>query len=236
MYNNVPTYILDALKGESVDFIVQSARNFVKRKVGIILIAGLSAFCWIFLFPLMFSFPLIELLVTGKTQITVNGTLQTYTAANPWGAILFALFAILPSMVIMIPYLLVFKYAIRLIHTKGAWYAGTNKSLIEFNDKATNYYLWNEFESTIQTKTNKDNSLDIILTHKKVSDKSNKSNSDLISTIQSMNITVNGKPFDLQTLASNRGFFMNKIGILGIKNGSLILNMIKHNMHRVPIT
>ena len=47
-----------------------------------------------------------------------------------------------------------------------------------------------------------------------------------------MNITINGKPLNVQEIKKAHSFFMHKIGLLGIQNGGLVLNMIKHNMER----
>ncbi|OGK14175.1 hypothetical protein A3A93_05150 [Candidatus Roizmanbacteria bacterium RIFCSPLOWO2_01_FULL_38_12] len=232
MYNNVPQYIKDTLKGEPVDFIVQSSHDYAKRRFGSILLVVSALFSPALIFPLAFSFPLIHIIVSGSTQIKVNGILQTFNRSNPWGAIVFALIPAVFSLFFIIPMLLTFKKGLLFIRKKGHWYAGTNQYLIEFNDNSVNYYKWSEFENTYNIKNRKD-AMDIILTLKK-SKINNETGLDLSSKdkLNNMNITINGKPLNVQEIKKAHSFFMHKIGLLGIQNGGLVLNMIKHNMER----
>ena len=67
MYHDVPRNILDQLKGEPVDFIVQSEHNYAKRKLGQIYMTVVIAFSGFLFFPLLFSIPLISLFTTDST-------------------------------------------------------------------------------------------------------------------------------------------------------------------------
>ena len=233
MYENVPAYIRAALKGEPVDFIVQSSHDLTKRAIGFIILPFCFFFSWIFLFPIMFSIPFLEIMATGKTKIIINGTSQTFTKANLWGPIMFALFPIIFSLILIIPLLLVLYFAIRLILNKGLWYAGTNKHLIEFDGKKANYYPWNEFEEAIQTTHHKDSSMDIILRYKKSLNTLRENPMKNLQNFGTFEVTINGKPLDINN--SQRWLFMNKIGLFHLKNGSLIFNMIRHNMERFHV-
>ncbi len=230
MYHDVPKNILDQLKGEPVDFIVQSAHDYVKRLLGWIM-GGLTFILAPFLlFPLLFSVPIFEIFIKGSTTITVNGTLETYTTANPWGAILFAVFPIGMLILIFAPFIGLFIKAFKLVNRKGKWYAGTNQYLIEFSQDSTDYYRWSEFEDTIKTNV-KNGKMDIIMTLKK----NHIPQQDIAVTkqqLENVNIAFNGKTIDLQNLQNSHFLFMNKIGLLGLTNGSVVLDMIQHNMER----
>ncbi len=231
MYSHVPTYILRRLKGEPVDFIIESAYDYGKRAIGWGMVIVAAFFSWIFLFPIFFSFPLFELLLTGKTSITVNGTSQNYTPDNQWGPILFLVLPSLISVLFMIPVGIAIIKGIMLIRKKGSWYAGTNKYLIEFNGTHVYYYLWDEFERTIETKQNKDKTLDIILTFKDFTKYSVHRHGKLVAnSFGNLNIEINGKRVDFSKLAAHRGLFRNKIGLLKLHNGDFVLSMIRHNM------
>lgn len=228
MYHDVPKNILDQLKGEPVDFIVQSVHDYVKRLLGWIM-GGLTFILAPFLlFPLLFSVPIFEIFIKGSTTITVNGTPETYTTANPWGAILFAVFPIGMLILIFAPFIGLFIKAFKLVNRKGKWYAGTNQYLIEFSQDSTDYYRWSEFEDTIKTNV-KNGKMDIIMTLKKNHIPQQDAATQQLSNI---NIAFNGKTIDLQNLQNSHFLFMNKIGLLGLTNGSVVLDMIQHNMER----
>mgnify|MGYP007122131640 CR=1 FL=1 len=230
MYHDVPKNIRDQLKGEPVDFIVQSAHDYVKRSLGWIMGGLTLVFGPFFLFPLLFSFPIFEIFLRGSTTITVNGTPETYTTANPWGAVLFAVFPIGILILIFAPFIGLFIKAFKLVNRKGKWYAGTNQYLIEFSQDSTDYYRWSEFEDTISTKV-KSGKMDIILSLKK--NHTILSNKDMpVQQFNNVNIAFNGKTIDLQNLQNSHFLFMNKIGLLGLTNGSVVLDMIQHNMER----
>lgn len=233
MYSHVPTYILRRLHGEPVDFIVESEHDYGKRAIGWGIILFSMFFSWIFLFPIFFSFPLVELFLTGHTSITVNGTPQNYTPDNAWGPIWFMFFPSLISIVFMIPVAAAIVVGIIFIRKKGGWYAGTNNNLIEFNGSHVYYYHWDEFEHTIETKEYKNNILDIILTHKNLSKESVHTHGKLEQNKYGhLNIQLNGKSVDFNQLLAHRGFYRNKIGLLKIQNGHYVLSMIRHNMER----
>ena len=230
MHQNVPHYIRDLLQGEPVDFIIQSKRDLQKRRIGIGLLVFVSMFSWIMLFPFLFTIPLIELLLTGKTTITVNGTLETFTHETIAGPVLFAAIPTAISFLFMIPIIFVIYKGISFIRGKGAWYAGTNNHLIKIDGSKTEYFPWNEFESKIETKTNGD-SMDIILSYTR------KLHEDHVEefasqTASNVHLTVNGKPLDVHKLFGSGPFSSNKIGLIGLTNGSYILNLIRHNMER----
>lgn len=231
MYHDVPKNILDQLKGEPVDFIVQSAHDYVKRLLGWIM-GGLTFILAPFLlFPLLFSVPIFEIFIKGSTTITVNGTPETYTTANPWGAILFAVFPIGMLILIFAPFIGLFIKAFKLVNRKGKWYAGTNQYLIEFSQDSTDYYRWSEFEDTIKTNV-KNGKMDIIMTLKKNHIPQQDAATQQLSNV---NIAFNGKTIDLQNLQNSHFLFMNKVGLLGLTNGSVVLDMIQHNMERARV-
>lgn len=233
MYHHVPTYILRRLHGEPVDFIVESEHDYGKRAIGWGIIIFALFFSWIFLFPIFFSFPLVELFFTGHTSITVNGTPQNFTPDNPWGPIMFMFLPSLISIIFIIPVAIAIVKGIMYVRKKGAWYAGTNKSLIEFNGSHVFYFHWDEFETTIETKDYKNKTMDIILTHKNLTRESVHKHGKLTQNQHGhLNIEINGKEVDINQLMGYRGFFKNKIGLLKIQNGEYVLNMIRHNMER----
>lgn len=233
MYYHVPTYILRRLHGEPVDFIVESEHDYGKRAIGWGIIIFSMFFSWIFLFPIFFSFPLVELFLTGHTSITVNGTAQNYNSENPWGAIWFMLIPSLISIIFIIPVAIAIVMGIMYVRKKGGWYAGTDKYLIEFNGTHVYYYRWDDFENTIETKEYKDKTFDIILTHKNLTKDSVQKHGKLTEHPHGyLNIEINGKEVNLNQLMGYRGFFRNKIGLLKIHNGQYVLNMIRHNMER----
>jgi hypothetical protein len=232
MYANVPRSILDMLKGEPVDFIVQSAQDYRKRGLGYILLGVIASFSWIILFPFMFAFPFIEVITTGKTTITVNGVLETYTKANILTPLLFMIFPLLFSLIFIIPGLILFSKAIKYIKNKGPWYAGTNSYLIEINDSRTKHFSWNQFKSRIDTKSYADKTLDIILFLKQPEKEDNILMSNLASNTQ-MSVTVNGKSINKINFANQIPFLNNRVGLLRIPNGSYVFNMIRHNMNSV---
>jgi len=232
MLSDVPQYIKDTLKGEPVDFVVQSSQDYTKRSIGLIMLSGLALSSFMLILPLVFLFPLFGLLINGSTQITVNGTLETYTKANPWGAILFSILPNLFSLIFIIPMFLLFKKGVKYIRKKGSWYAGTNNYLIEFNDNYVDYYKWSEFENTYNTKINKNN-MDIILFLKKPR-KSDSWISDIVPNerLSNIRLVVNGQQIGTLEQKKIHSSFMNRIGLIGIPNGGLVFNMIKHNMER----
>jgi len=230
MHQNVPHYIRDLLQGEPVDFIVESKRDLQKRRIGIGLLVFVSTFSWIMLFPFLFMIPLIELLLTGKTTITVNGTLETFTHETIAGPLLFAAIPTAISFIFIIPIVFVIYKAISYIRGKGSWYAGTNNHLIKIDGSKTEYYPWNEFEKRIDTKTHGD-LMDIVLYYKRKLQEEHVEEyaSQAASHAQ---ITLNGKPLDINKLFGSGPFSSNKIGLIGLTNGSYVLNLIRHNMER----
>lgn len=232
MYNDVPQYILDHLKGEPVDFVVQSKYNYVKRSRGIIVVVPIIilvlSFSWLIIFPILSLIPLIDLLTTGSTEITINGTLETYTYRNPWVPLLFGLVPMIFAFAFLFPIYLLLRKGLSLLTKRGQWYAGTNDSLIEFDGQSVDYYPWSTIEPSVNTKMHKDGTVDIILTHKKDKQTSRPTTATNIQT--NFNIKINGKPVDMEQLELQHRMFRNKIGLLGIKNGNLVLKMIRHNL------
>ncbi|MBP7966979.1 hypothetical protein KAZ66_01785 [Candidatus Woesebacteria bacterium] len=226
MYHDVPKNILDQLKGEPVDFIVQSTHDYVKRSLGWIMGGLTFIFAPFLLFPLLFSVPIFEILIKGSTTITVNGTPEIYTTVNPWGAILFAVFPISLIFLIFAPFIWLFIKAFKMVNRKGKWYAGTNQHLIECSQDSIDYYRWSEFEDTIKTNV-KNGKMDIIMTLKKNHIPQQDAATQQLSSV---NIAFNGKTIDLQ---NSHFLFMNKIGLLGLTNGNFVLNMIQHNMEGI---
>lgn len=230
MHQNVPHYIRDLLQGEPVDFIIQSKRDLQKRRIGIGLLVFVSMFSWIMLFPFLFTIPLIELLLTGKTTITVNGTLETFTHETIAGPVLFAAIPTAISFIFIIPMIFVIYKAISFIRGKGGWYAGTNNHLIKIDGSKTEYFPWNEFEKRIDTKTYGD-LMDIILYYKKQFHEAQ--TEELANQVASnVRVTYNGKPLSIHKLFGSGPFSSNKMGLIGLTNGSYVLNLIRHNMER----
>lgn len=196
------------------------------------MIAIAGFFSWVIIIPIVFSLPLIEILVRGSTQITMNGSLETYTRETIMVPFLFALVPTLFVLIVGFPLVKLAINGIRNLKKDGPWYAGTNSHLIEIQDDTSQYYSWKDFDSHIETKSHKEDTLDIMLQYKKDLDSSNENEEEnlLINAIQ---LTVNGKSVDPKKLFSSRVFGKNKIGLLGLKNGSYILNMIRHNMERM---
>jgi len=137
MHQNIPHHIRDLLQGEPVDFIVQSAQDYRKRIAGKVALGIVAVFSWIFLFPLMFAGPLLDVLFTGETSITVNGSLEVYTRNNMWGPFLFALIPTAISSIFIIPMIITGVKAFSLMRKKGPWFAVTNNHLIEIDGTNT---------------------------------------------------------------------------------------------------
>ncbi len=231
MYSDVPHHIKNMLQGEPVDFIVQSSQDLKKKKIGFVLVLLLIPFSGILTMPIMFMFPLFEMLSTGKTRITVNGVPQTYTGANFLMPLFFALFPFLIALIFIIPLVGLLLKAIQYIRKKGAWYAGTNKNLIEINEDSSKYYHWEDFENQITSKTHKDGIMDIILTLKHSTSLPLQSQTP---PLQNNNIHISGtsNAIDLTPFLNMLFMSHNQIGLIKIPNGSYILNLIRHNMER----
>jgi hypothetical protein len=235
MYSNVPHYIQSMLQGEPVDFIVQSAQDLGKKRLGYVMLLFLIPFTGIFLMPVIFMIPVLEMISTGRTTITVNGAQQIYTGSNFLIPVLFALTPLVFSLLFIIPMIGVFLKAIRLIRKKGPWYAGTNNNLIEIADTNAKYYNWKDFENQISSKNYNDSFMDIILKLKQ--------NATLYAQFNPIpllqnntNASVTGKNIDITSFLDKISISNNQIGLLRIPNGSYVFNLIRHNMERYSNT
>lgn len=210
---DIPYDIAKQLQGKSVEIVFSTKRDYLARKIGIVLVV--FSIVWGFipaLFAFFFSIPLILLIFTQTTTpITYNGDVVN----SPLSTILFSLIPVIVCLVISLPTIVAGYTGIALFRRKGCWYAITRESLIEFKNGAVTDFPWNSFETLIKSKKTK-KGMDIVLT-----------------SVKSRDIPEYSPAPTQGTVFVGHMFKSKAFGLLGVSNGELVLNYIRENINNV---
>lgn len=235
MSSHVPHYIRDLLQGRPVDVIIQSSTDYNKKKLGKLMMGVTLAFSWVCLFPFLFAIPLLELVLTGETTITVNGVREIYTRESYWMPILFMLIPTMISSIFIIPVFFLLLKSIAWMRKKGPWYGITNTHLIEIDGSNVSYVPWSEIDPRLQTTLNADGSTNIYLRYlgRKIDHQESDGFVDQVkdSVTSNFHLTLNGKSVDISQMIQ-KAKQQKTIGILGVSQGKHVVSMLQRNIER----
>jgi len=215
MPHDVPHAFLRYLQGKPVDTVVYSSRIIDSRKRGIInIIAGLiiNGFTNLFIIPFLVSF--LPFFI-GFSELKSNPQLE-----NNGSFALFAVFMIALLILLNTPGIIFTFSGIKHLLKKGQWVAITNKELITFYNGSIKEYPWQNFQQSLDVKIHKNGTHDIILTKKKYN--------FFEENIQFFSTDKNGKTVKIYDIP----IYNNKIGIMDIRNGEIVANLIRANMKK----